>query len=87
MAHYVVGVSRGDNSGIMGAWWWNDEVKAKIREKKVAYTELVEHSSDAEKDNNRVKYKLTKKEAKKAVAISMNKAYEKLYQRLETKDG
>ena len=36
---------------------------------------------------NKEKYKMANKEAKKAIILEKNKAYEKLYQRLETKDA
>ena len=34
---------------------------------------------DEEKEANRVQYKIAKKEAKKAVAVAKNNAYERLY--------
>ena len=39
------------------------------------------------KQTNNAKYKWAKKEAKKEVTLSKSKAFEKLYQRLQTKDG
>jgi len=34
-----------------------------------------------------VQYRIAKKEAKKAVAVAKDNAYEKLYQRLNSKEG
>ena len=42
---------------------------------------------DKEKDVNRVQYRITKKEAKKAVTVAKNNAYKRLYQRLNSKEG
>ena len=42
---------------------------------------------DKEKGARGVVYKVAKKLAKKAVAIAKNDAYERLYQKLETKEG
>jgi len=39
------------------------------------------------KEISRVRYKATKKAAKKVVAIAKSKTYDKLYQKLETKEG
>ena len=34
-----------------------------------------------------MQYRITKKEAKKVVAVALNNAYERLYQRLNSKEG
>ena len=43
--------------------------------------------TDEEKEISRVSYKAAKKVAKKAVAITKSIAYDRLYQKLETKKG
>ena len=36
-AKEVLGVSRGGGGRRIGAWWWNEEVREKIKEKQKAY--------------------------------------------------
>ena len=69
-----------------GAWWWNGEVKEKVEEKKEAYAVFTNSGTDKEKDINRVRYRAAKKVAKKAV-VAKSVAYDRLYQKLETKKG
>jgi len=47
----------------------------------------MESRTDEEVEFNKVQYKTAKKEAKKAVAVAKNNAYERLCQRLNTKGG
>ena len=47
----------------------------------------MESRTDEEVEVNRAQYKTVKKEAKKAVAVAKNNAYEKLYQKLNSKRG
>jgi len=47
----------------------------------------MESRTEEEVEFNKVQYKTAKKEAKKAVAVAKNNAYERLYQRLNTKGG
>jgi len=47
----------------------------------------MESRTDEEVEFNKVQYKTTKKEAKKAMAVAKNNAYERLYQRLNAKGG
>jgi len=42
---------------------------------------------DEEKEISRVRYKAAKKVAKKAVAVAKSMAYNRLHQKLETKEG
>ena len=46
---------------------------------------LMESMTKEEVDFNKVLYKTVKKEAKKAVAVAKNNAYERLYQKLNSK--
>jgi len=51
------------------------------------YKALIDSRTEEEKEVNRVQYRIAKKEAKKAAAVVKNNAYEKLYQRLNSKEG
>ena len=62
-------------------------MREKIREKQKAYATFSCCTSEEEKGAREVAYKVAKKLAKKAVAIAKNDAYERLYRKLETKDG
>ena len=74
-----------------GAWWWNEEVNEKVREKKEAFAVFMNSGEDGERDVSRVRYKaakkVAKKVAKKAVAVAKSLAYDRLYRRLGTKEG
>ena len=70
-----------------GAWWWSEEVKGKVKAKQVKFKALMESRTDEELEFNKVQYKTAKKEAKKAVAVAKNNAYERLYHRLNAKGG
>jgi len=60
-------------------------VREKVKEKQNAYAALSSCTLEEEKGMREATYKTTKKLEKKAVAIAMNNAYERLYQKLETK--
>ena len=70
-----------------GAWWWNEEVKEKVKEKKEGYAAFISSGMDEEKESSRVRYKAVKKVANKAVAVAKRMTYDRLYQKLETKEG
>ena len=70
-----------------GAWWWNEEVKEKVKKKKEAYAAFVNSETDEEKEINRGRYKVAKKVAKKVIATAKSRAYDKLYRILETNKG
>ena len=77
------GLSRGNRSEAKDTWWWNDDVQKAIKEKKDCFRRLyLDRSAD-----NIEKYKLAKKAAKRAVSEARGRAYEDLYQRLDTKEG
>jgi len=61
-----------------GAWWWSDEVKGKAKVKSEKYKALVDSRTDEEREVNRVQSMIAKKEAKKAVAVVKNNAYERI---------
>jgi len=64
-----------------------EEVKEKVKAKQEKYKALVGSGTDKEKEVNRMHYRIAKREAKKAVAVAKNYAYERLYHRLESKEG
>jgi len=86
-AKEVLGISRGGRGRIRGAWWWNDEVKEKIKEKQNAYAAISNSTSEEERGVWEAKYKAAKQLPKKAITIVKNNSYERLYQRLENKEG
>uniref|UniRef100_A0A8I6XAQ5 Endonuclease/exonuclease/phosphatase domain-containing protein n=1 Tax=Hordeum vulgare subsp. vulgare TaxID=112509 RepID=A0A8I6XAQ5_HORVV len=77
------GVTNGSRREAKDTWWWNDEVQKIIRAKKDCYICLYLDRSAA----NMEKYKVAKKAAKRAVSEARGRAYEDLYQRLNTKEG
>ncbi|XP_051220663.1 uncharacterized protein [Lolium perenne] len=77
------GVTKGSRREAKDTWWWNDEVQKVIREKNDCFRCLYLDRSAA----NMEKYKVAKKAAKRAVSEARDRAYEDLYQRLNTKEG
>jgi len=86
-AKEVLGVSKRVNGKMGGAWWWGEEVKEKVKAKQEKYKALVGNITDEKKKVNRMHYRIAKREAKKAVAVAKNYAYERLYRRLDSKGG
>ena len=82
-----LGTSRRGGNKMKGAWWWKEEVKEKVKKKKEAYAAFMNSGTDEEKEISRVRCKATKKIAKKAVVIAKSIAYDRLYQKLRTKEG
>ena len=65
------------------SWWWSSDVQKVIKEKKKCYKCLHHHRSE----DNMQKYKVAKKNGKRAVSKARGRAYEYLYQKLSTKKG
>jgi len=78
-AREVLGVFREGNGRMKGAWWWSEKVKGKVKAKQEKFKALMESRTDEELEFNKVHYKTAKKEAKKAVLVAKNNAYERLY--------
>ena len=81
-AETVLGVTFGKRKGDRETWWWNEEVRESIKEKKEA-----KKAWDKIRDENTKIYKEKKNKAKKTVAMAKGRAYDNLYARLETKEG
>jgi len=86
-AREILGVSREGSGRMKGAWWWSEEVKGKVKEKQEKFKALMESRTEQEEQFNKVQYKIAKKEAKKAVVVAKNNAYERLYHKLNSKGG
>ena len=86
-AREVLGISREGSRRMEGAWWWSEEVKGKVKEKQKKFKALMESRTYEEVESHKVQYKIAKREAKKAVAVAKNNAYERLYQKLNVKGG
>ena len=86
-AKEVLGTSwRGDNK-INRAWWWNKEVKEKVKEERKAYAAFMNSKTDEVKEISRVGYVAAIKVAKKAVVLAKSTTYDRWYQKLDTKEG
>ena len=64
VATEVFGVTKGNNREPKDSWWWNSDVQKAIKEKKECYKCLYHHRSE----DNMQKYKVVKKNAKRAVS-------------------
>ncbi|KAI5746693.1 hypothetical protein M8J77_006372 [Diaphorina citri] len=64
-------------------WWWNEEVKKYIKEKK----DTKKKWDKSNKPEDKEAYRKAKKEAKKAVAQAKAKYLSELYEKLETPEG
>ena len=79
----VLGVTFGKRKGDKEMWWWNEEVQESIKEKK----KEMKARDKIRNENTKKIYKEKKSKAKKAVAMAKGRAYDNLYERLETKEG
>ncbi|XP_071704359.1 uncharacterized protein [Rutidosis leptorrhynchoides] len=71
------------------SWWLSDDVQTKVALKQTRFRDLINFGERTPAGRTRVeeRYKEAKREAKKAVAIAKDKAYEDLYRKLDSKEG
>jgi Zn ribbon nucleic-acid-binding protein len=79
----VFGVTRENKREPKDTWWWNDDVQKTIIEKKECYKCLHHNRSD----ENKHRYKETRRNVKKAMSEARGQAYAELYRKLDTKEG
>ncbi len=82
-ARKVLGMTSGQRKEDKEAWWWNEEVQESIRRKKLAKKNW---NSQRDEESSQ-KYKEMWHKAKKEVAKAKEKAYDKLYEKLNTEEG
>ncbi|XP_071705423.1 uncharacterized protein [Rutidosis leptorrhynchoides] len=84
----AIGTSRAHKSS-RESWWLNDDVQTKVALKQTRFRELITFGEGTPAERTRIEeiYKEAKREAKKAVAIAKDKAYEDLYRKLNSKEG
>jgi len=83
VAKETLGESRGFGPRGKESWWWNDSVQSKFRIKRDCFKDWSRCKNAETLD----KYKIARKEAKKAVSKARTQGYERLYQSLRTKEG
>jgi hypothetical protein len=86
-AKEVLGVSKGRSVRHKGEWWWNEDVKNKVEAKKRAFSLILKGKNEDEVSLYKSRYKVAKKEAKIAVALAKELAFERMYKELEDKGG
>ena len=79
IARKVLGVSAKQRKEDKKTWWWDDDVQESIRKKRVAKKRWDMQTDEDSKQ----KYKEMRREAK----IEVAKAYDELYEGLDTKEG
>ena len=62
-------------------------MKEKVKAKQERYKVLIDSRTEEAKEVNRVHYRIARREAKRAVAAAKNNAYDRLYERLDSKEG
>jgi len=83
VAKETLGESRGFGPRGKESWWWNDRVQSKVWIKRDCFKDWSRCKNVETWD----KYKIARKEAKKAVNEARTQAFEGLYQSLGTKEG
>ena len=79
----VLGMTSGRRKENKETWWWNEEVQESIKRKKLAKQNWDRHRDEVSLQQ----YKEMCSIAKKEVAKAKEKAYDDLYEKLDTKEG
>ncbi|KAG2465922.1 CFDP2 protein, partial [Polypterus senegalus] len=82
-ARRVFGVTSGKRKEEKETWWWNEEIQESIQRKRMAKKKW-DSQRDAE---SRQGYKEIRHKVKRKVVKAKEKAYDELYERLDTKEG
>ncbi|XP_071695187.1 uncharacterized protein [Rutidosis leptorrhynchoides] len=84
----ALGTCRGHRA-VRESWWFSEEVQSKVALKQLRFRELIAGGEGTPTDRIRAveRYKEAKREAKKAVALAKENAYEDLYKKLDSKEG
>ena len=86
-AKEMLGVTSGKRRMDRESWWWNDEIKTKVKTKQENFKRWMTTTDEQERVQRREEYRSAKMEAKKAVSEAKTRAYEAMYRRLDTKEG
>ena len=83
VAREILGESSGKIFENKETWWFDEEVKDATKRKK----EAKKRWEETQMEEDRMAHKEANKLAKKIVAIAKDRAYDQLYQELDTKEG
>ena len=83
VAREILGESSGKIFENKETWWFDEEVKEATKRKK----EAKKRWEETQMEEDRMAHKEANKLAKKIVAIAKDRAYDQLYQELDTKEG
>ena len=83
VAREILGESSGKIFENKETWWFKEEVKDATKQKR----ETKKRWEDTQMEEDHIAHKEAKKLAKKVVAIAKDRAYDQLYQELDTKEG
>ena len=78
----VLGVSSGQKED-RDTWWWNEEVQECIRGKRLAK----KNWDNQRNEENNQEYKDMCHKVKRVIAKAKRKAFDELYEKLDTKEG
>ena len=76
-------MSSGQKKEDRDTWWWNEEVQECIREKRLAK----KNWDNQRNEENRQEYKDMCRKVKRVVFKAKRKAFDELYEKLDTKEG
>uniref|UniRef100_A0A914XIS3 Reverse transcriptase domain-containing protein n=1 Tax=Plectus sambesii TaxID=2011161 RepID=A0A914XIS3_9BILA len=79
----ILGTTKGGKKPNKESWWWSEEIRDAVRQKKAAYKEWQRSRSD---EDYRA-YRTAKTNAKAAVAKARHEACNNLYKQLDTQEG